>query len=203
MSNRLVRSIGKQTSSLTTESLNQEAFDKLLAWLDPDRDKAGEKYNQIQFRLIRIFACQGCCEPEDLADETVDVVIRKIDWLTENYEGDPASYFFGVAKKKHLEQLRKKPLPNPPLPEPPSEEIDQASECLDNCLEKLTPADRKLAVRYHEESKGAKIRLRKQLAAELGLSINALRIRVFHLHSDLRECVDSCMRKIRPAETIS
>jgi DNA-directed RNA polymerase specialized sigma24 family protein len=196
MSNRPARSIEKLTPPLKTESSNQEAFDKLLDWLDPNRDKAGEKYNQIQFRLIRIFACQGCCEPEDLADETLDVVMRKIDWLVENYEGDPALYFYGVAKKKHLEQLRRKPLPKLPLPEPPPEEIDLASECLDNCLEKLTAEDRKLVVRYHEESKGAKIRLRKQLAEELGVSINALRIRICHLHADLRECVDVCMRKV-------
>lgn len=198
----IVRSIGKQTSPLTTRSSDQEAFDKLLAWLDPDRDKAGEKYNQIQFRLIRIFACQGCSGPEDLADETLDVVMRKIDWLRANYQGDPALYFFGVAKKKHLEELRRRPLPPLPLPEPVPEEIDRASECLDNCLEKLTAEDRRLVVRYHEESKGAKIRLRKQLAAELGVSINALRLRVFYLHTDLRECVDLCMRKFQ-TETIS
>ena len=195
MSDRLAFSIGKLTPQLRTDPSNQEAFDKLLAWLDTDRDKAGEKYNQIQFRLIRIFACQGCYEPEDLADQTLDVVMRKVDWLIENYEGDPALYFYGVAKKKHLEQLRKKPLPNLPLPEPPDEEIERAADCLDNCLAMLTAEDRSLVVRYHEESKGAKIRMRKQLAAELGVSINALRIRICHLHSDLRECVDLCMRK--------
>lgn len=198
MSDRLVGSIEKQTSPLTTKSWNQEAFNKLLAWLDPDRDKAGEKYSQIQFRLIKIFACKGCHEPEDLADETLDVVMRKIDWLTENYEGDPALYFFGVAKKKHLEQLKRKPPPNPPLPEPPPDEIDCATECLDNCLKKLNAEDRKLVLQYHEESKGAKIRLRKQLAEELGVSINALRIKIFHLHSDLRQCIDLCMRNVFP-----
>ena len=196
MSDRLARSIEKLTPQLTTESSNQEAFDKLLDWLHPDRDKAGEKYNQIQFRLIRIFACQGCCEPEDLADQTLDVVMKKIDWLIENYEGDPALYFYGVAKKKHLEQLRRKPVPILPLPKPPPEEIERAAECLDHCLEKLTAEDRQLVVRYHEESKGAKIRLRKQLAAELGISINALRIRVWHLHTNLRGCIDVCMQKV-------
>ena len=126
------------------------------------------------------------------------MVMRKIDWLTENYEGDPALYFFGVAKKKHLEQLKRKPPPNPPLPESPPDEIDCASECLDNCLKKLNAEDRKLVLQYHEESKGAKIRLRKQLAEELGVSINALRIRIFHLHSDLRQCIDLCMRNVFP-----
>ena len=198
MSDRFARSMGKLTPQLGTESSNQEAFDKLLGWLDPDRDKAGEKYKQIQFRLIRIFACQGCYDPEDLADETLDVVVRKIDWLIENYEGDPALYFYGVAKKKHLEQQRKKPLPKPPLPDPPREEIERAADCLDNCLEKLTAEDRRLVVRYHEESKGAKIQMRKQIAAELGVSINALRIRIYHLHSDLRECIDLCVREVLP-----
>jgi hypothetical protein len=173
----------------------QEAFEKLLRWLDPDRDTAGLKYEKIHLRLIRIFSCHGCCNT-DLADETVDVVMSKIDWLLENYQGDPALYFYGVAKKIILQPSKKKP---PPTPPPPSdnEEIERKCACLDRCLEeKLTEAERRLVLRYHEKNKQEKIRVRKQLAQELGISINALRIRVCHIHSRLRPCIEQCLRRL-------
>ena len=38
------------------EPPSKEAFDKLLLWFDPDREKAAKRYQTIQFRLIRVFA---------------------------------------------------------------------------------------------------------------------------------------------------
>ena len=98
---------------------NRQAFDRLLRWLDPDRDKAGARYEKIRHRLIRIFACRGCYDAEDLADQSVNVVLTKIDWLVENYDGNPELYFYAVAKKIFLEQLKKKSPPTPPPPAPP------------------------------------------------------------------------------------
>ena len=48
--------------------LTQGAFDKMLAWLDTDRNLAGEKYEKLRIKLIKIFTCRGCDSPEDLAD---------------------------------------------------------------------------------------------------------------------------------------
>ena len=44
--------------------LTQEAFDALLAWLDPEREAAGRKYEEIRLRLIKLFTCRGCSEPD-------------------------------------------------------------------------------------------------------------------------------------------
>jgi len=96
---------------------SKETFEKLLRWLDPDRDRAGEKYENVRLRLIRIFTCRGCGDVEDLADETINVVASKVDWLIENYHGEPALFFYGVAKNIYHEQYKKKP--PPPLPPPP------------------------------------------------------------------------------------
>ena len=60
-------------------SLTKEAFDSLLSWLDPDREWAGEKYEVIRARLIKVFAYRGCHTPEELADETINRVAKKID----------------------------------------------------------------------------------------------------------------------------
>lgn len=164
-----------------------EAFEKLLRWLDPDRDKAGEKYEKIRRRLIRVFACRGGCEAEDLADETINVVLSKTDWLLANYVGDPALYFYGVAKKIHS---KPKPLPDLPPPDPDPPELEQVCTYLDDCLDNLQSAERDLVLRYHQGEKQEKIQNRKKLAEELKISRNALRIKVCHIHSHLRECVE-------------
>jgi len=174
----------------------KEVFEKLLLWLNADREKAGEKYEKIRLRLIRIFSCRGCCEAEDLADKTINVVASRIDWLIENYKGDPALYFYGVAKKIYLESRKPKPLPNP-SPVIEVTEVEGQCGCLDQCLEQeLTVTERQLVLRYHEKEKSEKIELRKQLAAESGITLNALRIRVHHIHARLRPCIEQCLQHL-------
>lgn len=184
----------KTRSMSKREPPSKEAFDKLLLWLNPDRDHAGEKYEKIRLRLIRIFACRGCYEAEDLADETINVVASKIDWLLENFQGEPALYFYAVAKKIHLEQLKKKPPPEIPPPEPAPPELEETGEYLEQCLQELSGHDRDLILRYHQGEKQVKIQNRKRLAAELKISRNALRIKVCHLHLRLRKCVEAHLK---------
>jgi hypothetical protein len=174
----------------------KEAFEKLLNWLDPDREKAGERYELIRVRLIRIFAGRGCHESEDLADETMNVVVSRIDWLIENYQGDPALYFYGVAKNIFHEHYKKKP--PPPLPPPPDTTIIEGKcGCLEECLkQELARADQRLLLLYHAKQKREKIVLRQQLASESGITINALRIRVHHLHARLKLCIEQCLEQL-------
>ena len=88
--------------------LSQEAFDALLKWLDSDREQAAMKYEDIRKRLIKIFTGRDCVEAEDLADETINRVISKLDELGTEFEGDRGRYFFGVANKVYLEYKRRK-----------------------------------------------------------------------------------------------
>jgi DNA-directed RNA polymerase specialized sigma24 family protein len=177
-----------------------EAFDKLLRWLNADRDKAGEKYEQIRSRLVRIFASRGCFDAEDLADQTINVILVKIDWLNENYEGEPGLYFYGVAKKIFLEQLKKKPPPPLPPLNTDTPGIELQSRCLQQCLQQeLTPTEQDLVLKYHECDGHERIRLRKELAKQLGISMNALRIRQFNLVGRLRPCVTNCVRQAQNA----
>lgn len=172
-----------------------EAFEKLLRWLDPDRDKAGEKYEKIRRRLIAIFSSRGCCDTDDLADRTINVVLSKTEWLLANYVGDPAIYFYAVAKKIYLEDLKKKPPPVVPPPDPPPPEVEQLSDYLDDCLDQLPFGERDLILRYHQFEKREKIQNRKKLAAELQLSRNALRIKVCHIHSRVKGCIELRLRQ--------
>jgi DNA-directed RNA polymerase specialized sigma24 family protein len=173
--------------------LTQESFDALLAWLDSEREEAGRKYEAIRLRLIKIFACRGCGEPEDLADETINRVSKKLGEIETNYTGDPARYFYGVANKVHLEYLRRKPIPIPPAPPERSDDIEKEYECLERCMQHLTPNNRELVLQYYQQEKRAKIDHRKLLAQKLSIALNALRIRAHRIRTVLQQCVSDCM----------
>jgi len=185
----------------TEWELTPEAFDGLLSWLNPDREQAGRKYEEIRRKLITILSCRGCTCPEDLTDETMNRVTRRVPQIIDNYLGDPALYFYGVAHKVHLEWLRRngRALVPPPAPDPP-EETEQEHECLEQCMEHLTSKSRELVSQYHREEKKAKIDGRKELADRLGIGVNALRIRAHRIRAGLQECVVLCLSKTRQNE---
>lgn len=174
--------------------LTKESFDALLSWLDPDPEAAARKYELIRTRLIKIFVCRGCGEPEDLADETIDRVARRLKEIEDEFVGDPARYFYGVANKVHLEYIRRKPAPTPPPP-PDSSEVEREYDCLERCMQKLTSDNRELVLQYYQEEKQAKIDHRKQLADQLGIALNALRIRAYRIRATLLECVQKCVHE--------
>lgn len=175
--------------------LTQESFDALLAWLDPEREAAGRKYEDIRLRLIKIFACRGCYEPEDLADETINRVSKKLKEIASTYSGDPARYFYGVANKVHLEYLRRRPAPFPPAPSEVSDNLEKEYACLERCVQNLSVNNRVLVLQYYQEEKRAKIDHRKHLAAQLGIAVNALRIRACRIRAALQECVTNCLEE--------
>src|SRR5690349_3308573 len=78
---------------------NQETFDLLLGWLSPDRDIAGQKYEEIRRALIRIFTWRGISDAESLADETINVVAQKVSEVAPHYAGDPKAYFHSVGQR--------------------------------------------------------------------------------------------------------
>jgi len=173
--------------------LTKESFDALLAWLDANSDIAAGKYEQIRTRLIKIFVCRGCLEPEDLADETIDRVARRLKDIQPTFAGDPARYFYGVANKVHLEYLRRKPAPQPPVLVDEAEQDDREYECLERCMQKLTSDNREIVLQYYQEERRAKIDHRKRLADQLGIAVNALRIRACRIRASLLECIQKCV----------
>ncbi len=180
--------------SLRSEwNVSPEAFDAFLAWLDPDRETAGKKYEDIRRRLIKMFVCRGCYCSEDLADETLNRVISKVREIKDNYRGDPGCYCGGVARNVFHEYARRKPepplQPEPDAPEARARELD----CLDKCLGQVTEADHTLILRYYKGEKRSRIRNRNDLARELGKEQNALRIKVYRIRAFLQRCVGDCL----------
>lgn len=193
------------TSAKREQAITAEAFDQLLGWLDPDRERAGERYEEIRRKLIKIFIYRGCQESEELADETINRVIKRIDEVADGYTGEPALYFYGVAQNVYREYLRRPaPQPLPVLAHepsaaavqaaiPPVEDTEQRHECLEECLRRLPAADRELIVEYYAEEKQAKIDHRKQLTGLLQLLPNTLRRRTQRIRERLRECIGRCL----------
>jgi DNA-directed RNA polymerase specialized sigma24 family protein len=173
---------------------SKESFDRLLGWLSPDREEAGRHYEQIRRRLIKIFTGRCCTRPEELADETMDRVLGKIDQVICNFEGDPALYFYGVAKNVFREFVKERRVFEPPPPGPPDSPGPEL-DCLDECLDRLTARSREMLLGYYQEEKQAKIANRKRMAAAFGMDMNALRIRVHRIRSVVAECTTACLRK--------
>src|SRR5829696_7990026 len=159
--------------------MSPESFEALLCWLDPDREKAGFKYELIRTGLINFFTGRGHCEAEDLADETINRVISRLHEVSNQVTGEPARYFFGVARKVQLEYLRRRVPHAPPESAIDSDRVELEYRCLEKCMARLSPENRDLVLRYYELDGRAKIEKRKQLAEELEIAPNALRIRAY------------------------
>ena len=175
------------------KELGQQDFDRLLSWLDRDRERAGILYERIRWRLVTILASRGCTLAEELADETIDRVARRIADIEQIYVGDKAIYFLGVMNNVHHEYLRR---PSPTRLVDTS--VDVATReiihaCLDSCLETLAPYSRQLIERYYAADKKAKIDLRKVIARELGIRPATLRLRALRIREKLQSCIERCM----------
>jgi hypothetical protein len=174
--------------------LKQDEFDQLLSWLDPDPETAGLIYEKIRRRLITILASRRCAVPEEMADETIDRVARRVADIRENYVSEKAIYFLGVMNNVHHEYLKRAEAPQLSIVSN-DDAVDKETVhvCLDKCLSKLAPHANHLIERYYAENKRARIDLRKGLASELGISLNTLRLRALRIREKLQTCIETCL----------
>lgn len=182
---------------------SQDDFERLLNWLDPaDRDRAGEKYEAIRQSLIRTFVWRGCHKPEELADETINRVMKKLPIVIDKYENDPALYFYGIGrnvlKECHREVATYRLIAEPERlnasqQDDESENRERVFACLDECLGQLSESSRVLVLHYYEVQGMAKVNFRRDLAQELGVATNALRVRVHRIRTQLQKCISACL----------
>jgi DNA-directed RNA polymerase specialized sigma24 family protein len=180
-------------------SLTPENFEALLAWLDPDRDAAGRKYEVIRSGLVRIFVSKGLSDAESMADEVINRVAARVPEIGPGYVGEPAAYFRGVARNLLLESWRRKEVAtdNPPERHLKPSEPDDEYECLLRCLKFLPREKRELVLDYHAYEGADKIATHRAMAQELSVSENALRIQAHRLRARLEQCVTECVRSLR------
>lgn len=180
--------------------LTGAAFAKLLARLDADEERAGARYEALRLALVKFFDWQGVALAEDLTDETLNRVARKLD------EGetlhDVPAYCHGVARlvlreyQRSSAQRRVNIEEVTPVAAPPEiVEPDQRRACLAGCLGELPMESRQLILRYYQDDKRQKIDARAALAAQLGIPLNALRSRAQRIRDRLEQCVKRCVVK--------
>ena len=178
---------------------SSENFHRLLRWLDSDEQHAAEKYETIRQRLVKLFAWQHCSDPEELADETMTRVARRIQEIATSYQGEPSYFFYGMAKSVLRDYFRHARKPISIEHEFSISDIDkdenreQLYACLDECMLTLTPDNRELLMTYYENYRRARINAGQQLARQLGLTAPALRVRLFRIRTQLEKCIEHCM----------
>jgi len=180
-----------------------ESFEEILAWLNPDRDVAGAMYVQLRHDLAKLFIWRRCSDPEGLTDEVFDRVAKKVKEIKPAYVGDPRLYFLAVANNLIKENFRKvkthASLTDIDLSQQPTTEGDQENvdiqDCLETCLQKLSSDRRELIMEYYAKEKQAKIDHRSELAQRFGITVEALRVRVFRIRASLEQCIERCVER--------
>lgn len=191
-------------------TLNREAFRQFLSWLDEGVESHGERYLEMRRRLSRYFDYRNCPSPDDLADETLNRVARKLEEKGEIVDATAAHYCYIVARLVFLESRRRKEHNAPSLddterpggfmaglaaPSDPSTDAaakEKLFSCLERCLSKLRTQDRELILEYYRGEQRDKIERRSQMATHFGLTMNALSIRACRIRAKLETCVRAC-----------
>jgi len=171
----------------------------LLAWFNADRDKAARQYETIRTGLIRVFVAKGCSNAEDLADEAISRVTRRLPEIRESYIGEPARYFHGVARNliREIYRLKEVAIDVSPVASIKVTNNSDEYECLLKCLKFMDPAKRDLILDYHVYEGHDKIEQHEIQAQELGISEGALRGRVHHIRAKLEACVLECTQSLQ------
>jgi RNA polymerase sigma factor (sigma-70 family) len=179
-----------------------ENFERLLAWLELDQEKAGEKYEQIRRNLLDYFRRHGALDPLSLADEVFVRVTRKVDAVAPNFVGDPYNYFLAVARNVLAEWRRQPgqaelPADIPVFPDDGAAELKETLlQGLEHCWEQLSVEEQENLLRYYLETPTQKLyESREQLARDLGVTLNALRVMTHRLRSKLKHCIEKSVSK--------
>lgn len=184
----------------------ESAFRNFLSWLGDGDDSRGERYLEMRRRLVCYFDRKQCFAADELADETLNRVARRLEEEGTITDAGPAQYCYLTAKFVFMEHLRKSrhevsvgsdlssvKLSNHTAATDPA--ARNLLECLESCLAKLFPLDRNLILEYYSGEKQEKIRRRKQLAEKLALTLNALSIRACRIRNQIETCVIKCSQE--------
>jgi DNA-directed RNA polymerase specialized sigma24 family protein len=196
-----------ECAKLKIWNLSEKAFSRLLARFNADPTLAGEEYEKLRARLIYFFQRQGCRIPAELSDETIDRIARK---LEEGYTiADLSKFSFRVAwlvlqehwgdPRRDWQQLDERLSSSESNGEHDHDKdhnrklAEHRLECMKKCLEAISPEEQELMVKNCTLKKNGK----EELARAMGLTINALRLRVFRVRKKLCRCQEKCVRTFK------
>lgn len=87
-------------------TLTPRAFRRLLNWLDEGTDSGGQKYLEMRQRLVTYFDRKSCTTPDELADEVLNRIARRLEEEGVVESDTPARYCYIVARFVFMEHLR-------------------------------------------------------------------------------------------------
>lgn len=196
--------------------LLQEAFNKLLAWLDVDRERAGEKYATLHKKLVTIFQSRGFSPAEKHADEVLDRMARRLDDSAGRpaiQTNDPETFALGIARTMIAFESNRRPEAKEDSfedwmqegGEKPSGNLEteyivaageeQRKKCLERCWGRCLKENEQVLLRaYYEFEALPEHPLHSDLAKQLGITEGSLRSRVSRTKQKLSDCVQNCMR---------
>jgi len=146
---------------------------------------------------------KGFSDAEDLADETINRVMKKLPEIRDTYVGEPARYFHGVARYIVREVNRRKEIAVEEVPVVSIEDEVHSDEydCLVKCLRFLSADKRELILDYYIYDGRDKIEQHQRMANELGITDGALRGRAHHVRGSLEKCIQKCIEQMKANES--
>ena len=197
MSETLVQGDAQSNEQRRKPGASVDHLPLLLANLHSDERRAAVLYEEIRYRLMRFFRLHRPHEAEDLADEALDRVARK---LSEGIAIERIEFYaVGVARFVLRERLAatlrearvQQEIAYLNRSRPANEGIDAElySAALAKCLQRLVNADRSMILSYYGADGAMRIIGRKRLAESLDVSLKALHNRALRLRKQLEQCV--------------
>jgi hypothetical protein len=200
--------------------LDDVSLGALLKALAPDVEQAARKYANLRERLTRFFAWNRTDNADELADETLDRLARRLGRTEAADSGRnrdsagsarketierPEEFAAGIARLVLHEQRRRKFRAEQAFDKIQreaetdrvawrTEELRRAEErsaVLEKCMAELSEEQRELIRRYYSVEGRTMIDARKRLAEEMCISVNALRNRALRIRAELEGQVRS------------
>jgi DNA-directed RNA polymerase specialized sigma24 family protein len=171
---------------------DQTEFDKLFQLLEPEIESLTDRFRRFRFKLFKFFAWRHCEDPDNLADETIARLLKNVRAGQKISANNPYSYVYAIATNVYKESVRSKKKYGfttdlAELKDEPLRVIE--SDCQRECLAELPLEKQELLARYYLDDED-----RKQIARDYGLSLNALRLQIFRIKLEMRQCRDECER---------
>lgn len=174
-------------------------MDKLLFWLNPDREKAIQLYLNLQERLVYYF--RGFDDREDLAGEVFNRTLDNFRKGTVMTEIDPAKYLYAIARNIKRENFRKRIILSldenaeaDKLIQPDSEDnnevFSEKYQAVRDCIESLG-AEGELFLKYHIVPQRVDTdEYRSRMAESENITLYYLRVKIFRIKKKIIKCFE-------------
>lgn len=176
--------------------MNAASLETLLAALGRDTNDATTAYRALHARLVRFFDLQNVTDPETLADQAMDRLAASLLARGTESIASPVAFVLGIAR--HLLQEERRHVAREGAVAYEWAKVQQFEDAatkeaelqrLEHCLEQMPKERRDLLRSYYAWTGKAKIEHHRRMAAEHGLSVNALRNRLLRARAELMACL--------------